>query len=82
MRLAPDPAMPRSVTPWVGGVEVRDDERRNRLKPGVLRNASSIVTGALFMSSAAVSTVALAGDSSLAAPRDAVTVTVSVKPAG
>ena len=37
---------PRSVTPCVVGFATRDDERRNRLKPGVLRSASSTAPAA------------------------------------
>ena len=79
VRLAPEPDTPRSVTPCVVGFATRDDERRNRLKPGVLRSASSIAPAAEVRSSADDTIVALAAVSTPVAPRDAVTVTDSVE---
>ena len=82
MRLAPEPDTPRSVTPCVVGFDTRDDERRNRLKPGVFRSASSSEPAADVSSSAEVTTVVASGVASRAAPRDAVTTTVSTSGAG
>ena len=82
VRLAPDPDTPRSVTPCVVGFATRDDERRKRLKPGVLRSASSIAPAAEVRSSADDTIVALAAVSTPVAPRDAVTVTDSVSGRG
>src|SRR6476619_931931 len=82
VRLAPEPDTPRSVTPCVVGLATRDDERRNRLKPGVLRSASSTAPAADVKSSADDTIVELAAVSTPAAPRDAVTVTDSVSGRG
>ena len=82
VRLAPDPDTPRSVTPCVVGFATRDDERRNRLNPGVFRNASSIAPAADVSSSADDTIDALAAVSTPEAPRDAVTVTDSVSGRG
>jgi hypothetical protein len=35
VRLAPEADSPRSVTPCVVGLALRDDERRKSVKPGV-----------------------------------------------
>src|ERR671912_1513375 len=60
VRLAPEPETPRNVTPCVVGLATRDDERRNNVKPGVERSASSNAPAAMLLSSAEVSTVELA----------------------
>ena len=82
VRLAPEPETPRSVTPCVVGFATRDDERRNRLKPGVFRSASSTAPAADVRSSADDTIVELAAVSTPVAPRDAVTVTDSVSGRG
>src|SRR5688500_6922078 len=79
VRLAPDPDTPRSVTPCVVGLATRDDERRNNVKPGVVRRASSIAPAAMCESSADVNTVELAALGRRSAPRVAVTTTESAK---
>ena len=82
VRLAPEPARPRSVTPCVVGLAVRDEDRRNRLKPGVARRTSSRAPAATLTRSAARRTDAAAGATSPGLPREAVTVTASDRPAG
>src|SRR5687767_13534360 len=82
VRLAPEPETPRSVTPCVVGFATRDDDRRNKLKPGVLRSTSSSEPAADVSSSADVSTVVASGVDKRAAPRDAVTTIVSTSGAG
>ncbi len=82
VRLAPEPDTPRSVTPCVVGLATRDDDRRKRLKPGVLRRASSTAPAAVVRSSADETIDALAAVSTPVAPRDAVTVTDSVSGRG
>ena len=82
VRLAPEPDRPRIVTPCVDGFATRDEERRNRLKPGVLRKASSTVPAAEFSNTAEVSTDVRSTACSGSTPREAVTVTVSPSGAG
>src|SRR5690349_3444967 len=82
VRLDPDPDTPRSVTPCVVGLATRDDERRNKVKPGVERSASSSAPAAMLLNSADVSTVELAALGSRSAPRVAVTTTESAKLVG
>ena len=82
MRLDPEPDTPRSVTPCVVGFATRDDERRNNVKPGVDRSASSSAPAAMLLNSAEVSTVELAALGNRSAPRVAVTTTESAKLTG
>ncbi len=82
MRLAPEPETPRSVTPCVVGFATRDEERRNSVKPGVERSASSSAPAAMLLNSAEVSTVELAALGRRSAPRVAVTTTESAKLTG
>ena len=82
VRLAPDPETPRNVTPCVVGLDTRDEERRNRLNPGVLRRASSSAPPAEFRSSAEVMTVVPAAVDRRSAPREAVTTIASTRGAG
>ena len=78
-RLAPDPDTPRSVTPCVVGFATREEERRNKVNPGVVRSASSSAPAAMLVSSADVSTVELAALGSRSVPRVAVTTIESAK---
>ena len=83
MRLAPDAESPRRVTPCVVGLAARDEDRRNSVKPGVNRSASSTVVAAELRRSADDTTVVAAGVSTpRSSRRPAVTVTVSVSAAG
>ena len=82
MRLDPEPDTPRSVTPCVVGFATREEERRNSVKPGVDRSASSSAPAAMLLNSAEVSTVELAALGSRSAPRVAVTTTESAKLTG
>src|SRR5262245_37454197 len=82
VRLDPDPATPRSVTPCVVGFATRDEDRRNSVNPGVERSASSKAPAAMLLSSADVNTVELAALGSRSAPRVAVTTTESAKLTG
>src|SRR4029079_3807631 len=77
-----EPDTPRSVTPCVVGFATRDDERRNNVKPGVRRSASSSAPAAMLLNSADVSTVELAALGNRSAPRVAVTTTESAKLTG
>ena len=77
-RLAPDADSPRSPAPCVVGLEDLDVVRRNRLKPGVVFNASSNGAGGSEARSAAVRiAIGAAGDVRPLSVREAVTTTDS-----
>src|SRR5262249_18340209 len=82
LRLAPEADRPLIVTPWVVGFATREDDRRNRLKPGAVLSWSSRAGAAVASSMTLVSTVVAAGASDAGAPRAAVTVTASINVAG
>jgi hypothetical protein len=82
-RLAPEAARPRRPAPCVVGLATRDEDRRNREKPGTARNASSTSSEPPVSSDAPLTTeAALAVSARREAERPAVTVRVSDRPAG
>ena len=78
-RLAPDADSPRSPAPCVVGLDDLEVVRRNRLKPGVVFNASSNGAGGIEARSAAVRiAIGAAGDVRALSVRVAVTTTDSL----
>src|SRR5436190_8551593 len=82
-RLGDVPPMPRSAAPCAVGFALRDEVRRNSVKPGIAYNASSMVAGPLLRSSLDEITVTVdVGSTRGAAVLDEVTLTASKKGAG